>query len=304
MKPHSSESIGVITGLIAAALWGLWPVLTHRASQSLPPIFFLSIVTGIATTVAFGYAAASGKLPEFKKRQAYASILMVTLCVIVIPPTLLAIGSTKTSGLNTSMLMLVEIIYTAIFTHFIGERTTLLKLLGVGCIFFGAAFLVYKGNFSINSGDLIILLSPLTYPVGNFYSKKALNHVSTATILTARLFFGTFFLFALSRIFEPHVPLSALTAENWLIIGIVGLVVLGIGRIIAYESLNRLDISKFLAIAMTFPLFSVLVLTLVFQEPLSVRQSIGITIMMAGVYFSIKRPSVDPARTKYARPSH
>ena len=75
---------------------------------------------------------------------------------------------------------------------------------------------------------------------------------------------------------------------------------LGIQNIAWYEGLKRLDISKAVSLTMTFPLFSLLVLIAVFKEVPSITQWIGIAIMAIGVYFSIKRSSVDPALTKYA----
>lgn len=301
MVVEKKEKLGIIYGFIAAALWSLWPVLTHRATKHIPPIFFVALVTSIAGVSACIYAASKGKLSELKKKEAYSALFMITVCIVVIPSALLAIGSTKTSGVNTSMLLLVEIVYTVIFTHFIGEHSTRLKIFGALGVFIGATFIVYKGNFSINSGDILILLAPLTYPVGNFYSKKALHHVSSATILTTRFILGGVFLFFLSRIFESPIQYASVIKENYIIIVFVGIIILGIGKVISYESLNRLDISKFISIAMTFPLFSLIVLTTIFHESISRFQAIGIVIMMVGVYCSIKRPSVDPQHTKYAK---
>jgi drug/metabolite transporter (DMT)-like permease len=51
---------------------------------------------------------------------------------------------------------------------------------------------------------------------------------------------------------------------------------------------------------MTFPLFSLVLLIGVFKEGVSPYQWIGIALMMGGVFFSIRRASVDPRLTKYA----
>jgi len=64
--------------------------------------------------------------------------------------------------------------------------------------------------------------------------------------------------------------------------------------------LMRMDISKTISLFMTFPLFSLFILIFFFQEHISIYQWLGIIIMMIGVYFSIKRPSVDKSLTKYA----
>ncbi|MCK5062170.1 EamA family transporter, partial [Candidatus Parcubacteria bacterium] len=60
------------------------------------------------------------------------------------------------------------------------------------------------------------------------------------------------------------------------------------------------DISKAISLAMTFPLFSLIVLIVFFKEIPSTFQWVGILVMAIGVYFSIKRTSTDPVLTKYA----
>ena len=205
-----------------------------------------------------------------------------------------------TSGINASMLLLTEIIFTLIFTPFIGEKTTLIKLLGAGGIFLGAIFIIYNGNISFNLGDVLIVLSTLLYPLGSFYSKKALNFISPSMILFVRSILGGLMILGFALFFEPKVNLGSVFSEYWILIVFNGLILLGLSKIFWYESLRRIDISKAIALVMTFPLFSLATLILFFEEEVSLYQWIGIVIMMIGVYFSIKRKSVNPQITKYA----
>ncbi len=145
----------------------------------------------------------------------------------------------------------------------------------------------------------MIILSTLTYPIGNFFAKKALNTIPPAVILFGRFALGGIFLLLIARIFEPNTNLKTIIQTNWLVIGAIGIITMAIGKIFYYEALKRLDISKTIALGMTFPLFSLLIIILFFKETISLHQSIGIAIMMLGVYLSVKRPSVDPQLTKY-----
>ncbi len=224
---------------------------------------------------------------------------MVTLCIVIIPYTLFFIGSSKTSGLNSSLLLLSEIIFTLVFTHFIGEKTTIIKLVGALGVFVGALFILYNGNFRLNIGDLLVILSTATYPVGNFYAKKALNFVSSSTILLVRFLLGGFFILITSLFLESQSGILQPIIANWGLILFTGLILLGVGKIIWYEGLKRLDISKAISLAMSFPLFSLVVLMAVFKETPSVFQWLGMLMMAIGVFFSIKRVSVNPALTKY-----
>ncbi|MFH1744729.1 MAG: DMT family transporter [bacterium] len=294
------ENIGVIFALASAAMWGMFPVLVNQGTQSIPPITFAAITTLFAAGGSFIYAATEGELHELKNKKAYVPLIMVTFLIVIIPYILFFIGSSKTSGMNSSLLLLSEIIFMLLFTPFIGEKNTAKKLLGSLGIFAGALLILYNGKFDLNTGDLLIIASAVTYPVGNFYAKKALNSFSPAIVLFARFLLGGLFILAVALIVEPQANISDIVSTHWRLILFTGLILLGLSKILWYEGLKRLDISKAISLSATFPLFSLIILIGFFKETPSSFQWIGIIIMAIGVYFSIKRASVDSASTKYA----
>ena len=298
--PTVQENKGVILALISAALWGIFPVMVNRGSHHIPPLTFAAIATLLAAAGSFIYTALKCRLSELRKKEAYASLLMITLCIVIIPYTLFFIGSSKTSGINTSLLLLSEIIFTLMFTPFIGEKTTFEKLLGASGVFVGALLILYNGKFGVNNGDILIIASTTTYPIGNYYAKKALRQVSSSTVLFVRFLLGGLFMLLLAMIVEPQSSLSNIMRIEWPTLLFTGLVLLGVGKIIWYEALGRLDISKAIALGMTFPVFSLIILVGICGEEISRHQWIGIAIMMAGVFFTIRRASVDPRTTKYS----
>jgi drug/metabolite transporter (DMT)-like permease len=293
------ETEGVILALVSAALWGIFPVMVNRGSHHIPPLTYATISTLLAAGGSFIYLALKGKLGELKKKEAYASLLMITLCIVIIPYVLFFIGSSKTSGVNTSVLLLSEIIFTLIFTPLIGEKTTSEKLIGASSVFVGAVLILYNGKLSLNIGDMLVIFSTATYPIGNYYAKKALNQVSASTILFVRFLLGGSFMLLLAMIVEKQSSVLNIILFDWPTLLFTGFILLGVGKIIWYEALSRLDISKAIALGMTFPLFSLIVLIGIFKEDISRYQWLGIATMMVGVYFTIRRASVDPRLTKY-----
>ncbi len=298
------EKKGVVLALISAALWGAFPVVVNRGTRQIPPMEFAAVSALLAAAVSFIYMIAGGKFHELKEKKAYPSLLMVAVCIVIIPYSLFFTGSSRTSGINTSMLLLFEIIFTLMFTPLIGEKTTRGKLAGSLGVFLGALLLLYNGSFRpksfrLNEGDLLIIASTITYPVGNFYAKKALNLVSPPTVLFVRFSLGGLFLLLITVLSGARMGFQGL-AVHWPVILLTGIVFLSAGKIIWYEALGRLDISKAISLGMTFPLFSLLLLVGLFREPVSARQWVGIAIMLTGAFFSIKRLSADPKLTGYA----
>lgn len=298
---RKKENHGVAYGFLGAAIGSLWSVLIHQGVQNIAPITFTAIVNIIAFIGLFTYAGFKGKLRELQEKKVYGSVIIVTLFSVLIPPVLIAIGSRYTSGINTSMLLLTEMIYTVIFTHFIGEKTTLLKVCGAFSILIGAILIIYKGNFDFNKGDIIIALAPITYPIASFHSKKALHYISTETILVMRHGMASIILFILARIFESQEKISEIMKHNWPLLVFFGIIILAIGKNINYQSFKRLDISKFISINMTAPFFSLIALTMIFHEKISTSQWMGIIIMAIGACLSIKRISTHADETMYRK---
>lgn len=297
----TKEKTGTILIILSTVIWSMFPVLTNYGTKDISPLTFAALTTLVSGIATFFYMLYEKKLYQLKDKKTYFPLLMITVCIVIIPYTLLFIGSSLTSGINTSVLLLSEIIFTLIFTPFIGEKTTGYKLLGAGGIFFGALFILYNGTLALNMGDLLIIASTITYPIGNFYSKKALNSLSPSVILFVRFLFGGLFILLLSFIFEKEANITNIFTNFWPIIIVTGIFVLGLNKIIWYEGLKRVDISKSISLGSTFPLFSLIVLIFFFNETISIYQTIGISIMIIGIYFSIKRKSVNQKLTKYAQ---
>lgn len=116
----------------------------------------------------------SRQVQRVEEKNAYYSLILIAFCIVIIPYSLFFIGSSKTSGINSSILLLTEIIFTLIFTPFVGEKTTAFKIVGALGVLIGAALILYNGFFRLNIGDFLIIASTITYPLGNYYSKKHL----------------------------------------------------------------------------------------------------------------------------------
>lgn len=309
----SQERTGVIFVLLSTAIWGAFPVLVHYGVQSAPPLTLAALSVSLAAVCTFIYALVTGKLIELRQRKVWKAMALVALCIVIIPNTLFFLGAQHTSGINSSMLQLAELIFLIIITPWFGEPNTSSKLLGSGGVLIGAAFLLYNGTAQINIGDVLVIVSTLTYPIGNFYAKRALTVVSPIIVLLVRFALGGVFLLALAWVVEGGVigqGFSMADGSNvfmhtlvnyWPIIVAIGFVSFTIDKILWYEGLRRLDISKAVSLAMTFPLFSLVYIVIFTGEQVSGYQWIGIAIMTLGIWFTIRRPSVDIKTTKYGK---
>lgn len=295
-----SEKQGVFFTLGSAALWGIYPILVHTYSQDIPPFFFAGVLSLFTAVGMFVWMIFRKRLKELKIRESYFPLLMVSICIIVIPNAMFFIGTQHTNAINSSVLMLSEIVFTLVFTPFFGEKNTIEKYIGTLGIMIGGGLVLYNGSdIELNYGDILIILSTITFPIGNFYSKKVLYHISPSTVIMARYFLGSFFLLGLAFIFEPNTQFIPSVVDNILLFVIVGLILLSLCKVFFYEGMKRLDISKVISLEMTYPFFSLVFLFLVFDSSLQLCQVIGVCIMVLGSIFTVRRKSENHVLLKY-----
>lgn len=288
----SEEGKGSLYIVASAALWGMYPILAHGWAKEIPPLFFGGILSVLAAISMSIIMIGRGEARELLRREAYFPLLMVSICIVVLPNIFFFIGAARTSSINASVLMLSEMVFTLISTPFFGERNTTEKYIGGLGIMIGAGMVLYSGGaIHFNQGDLFIILSTVSYPIGNFYSKRALYLVSPATVVSARYIVGGVILMTMSAATEPIGRFIPLISQYWLMFVLVGAVLLPLCKLSFYEGLKRLDISKSISIEMTYPFFSLIFLLLFFDTQIFIHQMIGVGVMVVGTIYAVKRKS-------------
>jgi drug/metabolite transporter (DMT)-like permease len=286
-KPKTPETLGVALVLVVAVFWGMFPIVVNKGSQHIPPLFFAAVSTFIGALVA---AFVSFIKKDFKKifnKKGLGWGIGVAFTMSAFHYGLLFVGSTMTSGVNTAALELSEILFTILITPFFGEKPTVYKTLGGVFVLTGAFVILFKGgNFSV--GDVLIIASTSLLPFGNLFGKKALQYFNSENLLVVRYFFGGLMLLMMSFIFEDRTAMIPSLVNYWPYVALNGVLLLGLVNILWYEGLKRLQISKAVFLLMTFPIFSLLFLTVFYNEQPNFFQVIGVLIIVLGAYFTAK----------------
>ncbi len=301
----SKENKGILFIFFYAIIYGVYMVLVNKGTRHINPILFASLVNLSATLwflVCFKFQKL--RLLSLKKnKKPYLYLLLVTFFSSIIPSILFFLGTSKTSGINTSLLSLFEVIFAILITPLFGEKNSKEKILGAFGIFIGGCLILYNGTLKINVGDILIIFSSFFNPFGNFYAKKALHTFSTSYIWLFRVLFSSVFLFLLSLFFENNTNLVSSIRENLVSIFFIGIITIGIAKTLWYEAFKRLDISKTMILGNSSCLFSLIILALFFKEYPSTYQVFGILIMAIGIFYSVKRKSIKEELTKYKKSS-
>ncbi len=303
MHTKEQEKIGEILLLFDVIIFSLFPILINYTSKLIPPILFAGLSNVLAGLTMFIYSLATGKFKEFQNRKALKYSLMVTVFIIIIPSIFIYPGTKLTSGVNTTIFFQVETFAALFFCAlFLKEKITKIKLIGATLISLGAVVVLYNGDFSLNVGDLLIIIGTVIYPIGNIFAKKGLNEVSPQIIICIRSAVGGVALILISLIFEKtfgHISGNINKVLPYILIN--GIIIMGLSKILWYEGLKRMEISKATALTMSYPALSLIFGYFLLKEVPSPYQFSGLILVIAGVItitrFSRKRQNPDILQT-------
>lgn len=267
-------------------LYAFSPIIMNYTAKRMPPILFAGVGTFLGGVALFFLLLVTGQLRHHISRKTFFLIMGNTVFNIIIPFLFIFVGTRMTSSINTALLHQTELIFAFFFCGlFFGEVITRQKILGGLTIIVGATFVLFNGTLNLNAGDLMIIVGTAMYPLGNQCSKIALREVSPAIILFFRCFVGGGVLWLLSAMFETYPePMVALVRENLLFILIFGIVMTGFVKLLWFEGLKRLDISKATSIVIAQPAFSFLFAVLLLKEIPTGFQIAGFFVILAGLY--------------------
>lgn len=241
--------------------------------------------------VLFVYLVVKKQIRTLYNPKAFKYILGVTLFIVIIPSVLIYFGASHTSGVNTAILLQTEILFTFLIVGvFTRERITLKKISGALLVAFGAVIILYNGDFSVNSADLLIIAGAAFYPLGNICAKKALELATPVAILFIRAFVGGNILLLISLLFENYtLSVSHYISDNFLFLAANGVFIYCVSKLLWYEGLKRMDITKAIPLGMTYPAFSLVYAYFLLREIPTFYQLLGFIVIFSGVFFLIKK---------------
>lgn len=294
MNKSKTERHGEIMILSQVALYGLFPVVINYGTRVIQPLLFLALSALASAIFFFLYLLISGRFNQIFNKKALPYIIGVVIFIVTVPNILLFLGTKLTSGTNTAILLQLEVFFAFIICSlFFNEKITRVRLLGSAIIVIGACLILYNGNFQLNIGDLLIVIGAALFPIGNIFSKKALDYIPSDVTLFLRNILGGVILLAISLIFEKSSPDIIPAFQNfWTLILLNGLLLFGLAKILWYEGLKRIDITKATAIGSAFPAFSLIFAMIFLNERPAIYQIAGFLAIFIGVLLIIRKDSL------------
>lgn len=137
MNKIEAERLGELLILCEILAFALFPIVVNYTTKLMPPILFAGLSIIMAGVALFIYMLTKKQLSQLKNIQALKYILAVTLFVIIIPSIFIFTGTSKTSGINTTILLQTEILFAFLICGiFIREKITFQRIGGAVMVVF------------------------------------------------------------------------------------------------------------------------------------------------------------------------
>lgn len=284
--------------IFASILFGaLEPIAINYSVKLISPILFAGLYVSFCSILFFFYVLATKTFRDIFNKKAFKYILGLTALIVVIPSTMIFIGSKMTSGINTALLLQTEILFTLLICGaFYKEKITSKKLVSSLLILAGAILILYNGSLNLNTGGLLIIAATVFYPFGNMCAKEALKLSPLAPILFLRSFLGGISLLVISLIFEnsaPQIIPGIKTIMSSIII--VSIIIIVIAKIFWYKGLKNMEIGKAIGISTASPAMSLIFAVIFLSEIPTVYQIVGLLVIITGVYFLTGKTKLETA---------
>ena len=283
------EKEGVLLVIVCAFMHGAHPILGKYGVSLVQPLFFASLTNLIAAAGLILIILWKRESPLLLVKKGYfPSLFLIGFFGTMLSNICFFYGVRLTSGINSAILLQVEPIYALIIGYLLlKEKITVPQIVCTLLIMAGTLLVIYQGSSRLNWGDILILLTPLCYQIGHFFSKSLLNkqEISPLFLAAGRTFYGGVMLFILNQL--TGVSEFAILAQSD-VLGIFvfyGLVVYALSYLTFYAAIKRINLSKASAIISVYPAISIILARIILKEIPDLYQLGGFLIIMAGIFY-------------------
>ncbi len=284
---------GVVISLVLAALWGANPVAIKLGLSDVAPLRMAVLRFAVSTVVIFLYAMATGRRDVLVIRKGESGPIWSLGLLFVLQIALMNVGIDRTTASHGVIVLNSYAVHTVVFAHFLipGDRLTSRTLLGV-LIAYGGVVLLFAPGLTTSSGtivgDLIVAVSALLLGERIVYIAKAVQRMDPVRLMMYQSIIGSAGLLAMSLVWDVDRP-TRWTAGLLLSILYQGVIIGGFNFVMNAQLLQIYRPSALATVALTTPIWGVLIAAAIGREPLSLELLLSSLMVAAGIGLTTRR---------------
>ncbi len=283
--------------LLAIVLWGFSFVATKVALGEVSPITLIFTRFAIGSTLLLTILAVRGQ-PVVPPRGTWRDLLVLGFVGVFVHQLLQANGLTLTTAVHTGWLIGLTPIWSALLAAILlRERFGVMKVAGFALGFLGAALVVTRGRLEAGllsvpttRGDLLILASTFNWAVYTILAHAVLRRLGPARATTGAMVLGWILLAPLFFLDGGWREYPALSSTGWAAVLFLGIGCSGLGYLLWYAALAKLEASRVAALLYIEPLVTLAAAVVLLQEEIGVSTVVGGVLVLLGVFLVQRAP--------------
>jgi drug/metabolite transporter (DMT)-like permease len=285
-----------LAAFVAIVVWGISFVASKVALREMTPVGLVFTRFALGTAVLAVVLAARGR-PLVPPRGSWRSLAVLGFVGVLVHQMLQAHALELTSATNTGWLIGLTPIWSALLAAwFLGERFGAAKLAGLAVGFAGAVLVVAgsggaRGLPSLPAarGDLLIVLSTVNWAVYTILGHRVLRTLGAAQTTTGAMFLGWLMVAPVFLWQGGWREWPGVSTAGWTAVAFLGIACSGLGYLLWYRALARLDASQVAAFLYLEPLVTLVAAAVVLGEPVRGAGVAGGALVLLGVYLVQRR---------------
>jgi drug/metabolite transporter (DMT)-like permease len=281
--------------LWAIIFWGFSFIATKVALREVHPFTLLTLRFGIGAFLLLVVQLRQDKkfLKVFSQRD-WIYVLFLSIVGIAGHNLLQAFGLLYTTAINTGWIIAIQPIFITLTARlFLGEGITVRKIIGIVIGFSGIFLIVSKGVFSLSLfrfsstfGDLLVLLSALTWTAFTVGGRGFLSRFPPLVTITPIMMVGCLITLPLSAVKGEWNILFHLSLSGWMGILFLGIFCSGLAYFYWYSALEKRDSSIIGMYLYLEPLVTLMGARLLLGEEVRWITLMGGGMTLMGVYLA------------------
>ena len=287
----NEERKGEAAILSQTVLWGFFPVIATLSFLSLNPVVSLALTTALST-IFFGFMMTyRGLWKELGNWKVWVELFYIAFFIGVVYYGFYYLGLKYTTPGNASLLALSETLFSYLyFTLWHKENFSGKHVVGSLLMLLGAALVLFPHATGFNKGDLLIFLSTLFPPIGNYFQQKIRKKVHSETLMFGRSLLSLPFLVVFSLVLARDTSWSSIRASAWFLV-LNGVVFFGVAKILWLEGIHRISVTKANALSAVGPLFTLIFAFIILKQTPTIWQLAAFIPFSAGLFLLTKNPN-------------
>ena len=283
---REAKTIDILLLLLLGIIWGSSFFNIKIASTSYEP-FTLAFIRVVFASIPLIFLCFYKKIKIQAFSKKWKSYALIGACNIVIPFSLIAIGTSKVDSFLAAMLMSTTPMSGSILAHLFtkNEKITLFKSIGIITGLAGVIFL-FLDKLVVNESNLfyalLILAGSTFYSIGGILTLKIKKH-GNENVTTSTIIWSVIFLLPLSLIIETPWE-SSPTLLSTVSLIYLGMIATGAAWLLRFRILTVNGLVFQTQVAYIIPLVGVIFGYLIMDEFITWRVLVSLFLIVLGIY--------------------